>query len=284
MAHPRVSAELRDAVARALAEDLGHGDLTTAAVVPAGTRARARVEQREARVLYGLEVVREVFRQADPELRFEALAAEGIWNEMGQVAVIEGAAAGILAGERVALNLLGRLSGVATMTARYVSEVAGTGARILDTRKTTPGLRALEKQAVVAGGGAPHRAGLHDAILVKENHALLAGGVGEAARLAVARRGEADFVELEVETLEELDEVLAAGVDRVLLDNMSLADLRTAVQRAQGSGVALEASGGIALEAVRRVAETGVDFISVGALTHSAPALDVALLTERYPL
>ncbi len=279
-----MSASLEALVARALDEDLGGGDLTTAAVVPEDARAGARIEQREAGVLYGLGVAREVFRQADPELRFEALAPEGVWGDGGEAAAVEGAAAGILAGERVALNLLGRLSGVATLTARYVTAVEGTGARILDTRKTTPGLRFLEKEAVLAGGGVSHRAGLHDAILVKENHSLLAGGVGEAARLAVAGRDEADFVELEVETLEELDEVLGAGVDRVLLDNMSLDDLRTAVQLVSGSDVTLEASGGISLEIVRAVAETGVDFISVGALTHSAPALDVALLLERYPL
>jgi nicotinate-nucleotide pyrophosphorylase (carboxylating) len=164
------------------------------------------------------------------------------------------------------------------MTAAYVRAVEGTGARILDTRKTTPGLRALEKRAVVHGGGVSHRAGLYDAILVKENHARLAGGVGEAARLAVANAAGAGFVEVEVESLEELDQVLGAGVDRVLLDNMDLDQMRAAVERARGTGATLEASGGIALAAVRQVAETGVDFISVGALTHSAPALDLSLL------
>ncbi|CAN5530833.1 carboxylating nicotinate-nucleotide diphosphorylase [soil metagenome] len=281
MADPGLIAEV---VRRALAEDLGAGDLTTAAVVPAGARAAARIEQREPGVLHGLDIAREVFRQTDSESRFEALAEHGAWAQPRDVALIEGAAAGILAGERVALNLLGRLSGVATMTARYMEAVKGTGARILDTRKTTPGLRALEKAAVAAGGGVSHRAGLYDAILVKENHSRLAGGVGEAARLAVAGRGGAEFVELEVETLEELGEVLVAGVDRVLLDNMSLADMREAAQRASGSGVTLEASGGVTLDTVRAVAETGVDFVSVGALTHSAPALDVALLLDRYPL
>ena len=185
----------------------------------------------------------------------------------------------ILTGERVALNFLGRLSGVATATARYVQAVEGTGARILDTRKTTPGLRALEKQAVLAGGGVSHRDGLHDAILVKENHVRLAGGVGAAARAAMAAADGADFVEVEIETLEELDEALDAGVDRVLLDNMSPDEMREAVARAAGRA-SLEASGGIGLETVRAVAETGVDFISVGALTHSAPALDLSLLLE----
>jgi len=275
-----VTDTLRDIVARALAEDLGDGDLTTAAVVPAGARAVARIEQRAPGVLSGLDAVREAFAQAGPELRFEALAEEGAWRDPGDVASIEGAAAAILAGERVALNLLGRLSGVATATASYVRAVEGTGARILDTRKTTPGLRALEKRAVAHGGGASHRAGLYDAILVKENHALLAGGVAEAARLAVAGSAGAAFVECEVESLTELDQVLAEGVDRVLLDNMDATQMREAVERARGRGTTLEASGGISLETVRAVAQTGVDFISVGALTHSAPALDVSLLLE----
>ena len=276
-----MSRELEQLVAGALAEDLGAGDLTTAAVVPEGGRARARIEQRSPGVLSGIDVAREAFRQLDAELRFEVLAQEGEWREGGDVATIEGRAAAILSCERTALNFLGRLSGVATMTARYVQAIEGTGARILDTRKTTPGLRALEKRAVVHGGGVSHRAGLYDAILVKENHALLAGGVGAAARAAAANRGAADWVEVEVESLEELDEVLAAGADRVLLDNMDLDQMRAAVERARGSCAALEASGGIALEAVRAVAESGVDFVSVGALTHSAPALDLSLLLER---
>ena len=275
-----MSESLRALVARALAEDLGAGDLTTAAVVPHAARAVARIEQRAPGVLSGLDAAREVFARAGPDLRFDGLAEEGVWREGGEVAAIEGPAAGILAGERVALNLLGRLSGVATMTDAYVRAVEGTPAKILDTRKTTPGLRALEKRAVEHGGGVSHRAGLHDAILVKENHARLAGGVGEAARLAVMGRGEAAFVEVEVESLAELEQVLATGVDRVLLDNMSPEEMREAVERARGTGVALEASGGIVLDTVRAVAETGVDYISVGALTHSAPALDLSLLLE----
>jgi len=266
-------------VQRALAEDLGRGDLTTGAVVPAGATARATVEQRGPGVIFGLEAAAEVFRQSgNGELHFRATAEEGSWRLSGEVAAIEGPAAGLLAGERVALNLLGRLSGVATITARFVTAVEGTGTRILDTRKTTPGLRALEKAAVVAGGGVSHRAGLYDAILVKENHALLAGGVGEAARLALANRGDAAFVEVEVESLAELDEVLAAGVDRVLLDDMSLRDMREGVRRAHAAGAIAEASGSVSLDWAQAVAETGVDFISVGALTHSAPALDLSLL------
>lgn len=275
---------MSDVVDRALAEDVGDGDLTTAAVVPADAGARAWIEQREAGVLFGLDVVREVFARTDPALSFVARAEEGGWREPGEVATIEGLAAGILTGERVALNLLGRLSGVATVTARYVRAVEGTGAQILDTRKTTPGLRELEKAAVVAGGGVSHRVGLYDAILVKENHVTLAGGVAEAARRAVAGRGGASFVEVEIEGLKQLDEVVHAGVDRVLLDNMSHADMRSAVERAEGSGVKLEASGGVSLESVRAIAETGVHYISVGALTHSAPALDLSLLLERYTL
>ena len=269
--------DLADVVRRALAEDVGGGDLTTRAVVPQEASAEATVEQRAPGVVYGLDAAREAFAQADSSLRFEPLAPEGDWREGGEVAHVSGPAQGILAGERVALNLLGRLSGVATQTARYVQAVEGTGARILDTRKTTPGLRFLEKAAVLAGGGESHRAGLHDAILVKENHAALAGGVGEAARRAVAGRGGAAFVEVEVESLDELEEALAGGVDRVLLDNMGPHEIREAVRIARGRAE-VEASGGITLETVRAVAEAGLDFISVGALTHSAPALDLSLL------
>lgn len=268
-----------DLIDRALAEDLGDGDLTARAVVPGGVRARARIRQKEAGVLAGLEVARTVFERVDPNLRYTATAPEGQWREGGEVAELEGAAAGILAAERTALNFLGRLSGTATLTARYVAAVAGTGATILDTRKTTPGMRELEKEAVLAGGGSSHRAGLFDAILVKENHARMAGGVGEAARRAVAGAPPGVMVEVEVETLAELEEVLDAGVTRVLLDNMAPTELREAVARARGRAE-LEASGGITLDTVAEVASTGVDFISVGALTHSSPALDLSLLVE----
>lgn len=283
---------IADPIDIALAEDLGAGDLTTQAVVPDGARARARIEQRAPGVVAGLGVAQAVFERIDPSVAFEALAPEGEWREPGVLAEISGAAASILAGERVALNFLGRLSGVATLTARYVQAVEGTGARILDTRKTTPGLRELEKQAVRAGGGVSHRSGLYDAILVKENHAALAGGVGEATRRALeaARerspaggRSPADrggvTVEVECATLAEVEAALAAGVARVLLDNMGVDELRQAVELAAGR-TELEASGGITLDSVRAVAETGVDYISVGALTHSAPALDVSLLLD----
>ena len=270
--------DLAETVARAIEEDLGGGDLTSAAVVPEQARAVATIEQRAAGVIFGLDAARETFAQAGGgALAFDPLAEEGAWRGGGEVARIEGPARAILAGERVALNFLGRLSGIATLTARYVQAVDGTGVRILDTRKTTPRLRTLEKAAVVAGGGVSHRAGLHDAILVKENHAALAGGVGEAARRAVEGRGSATFVEVEVESLGELDEVIDAGVDRILLDNMAPAQLREAVERA-GGRAELEASGNITLANVREVAETGVHYVSVGALTHSAPALDLSLL------
>jgi nicotinate-nucleotide pyrophosphorylase (carboxylating) len=247
--------------------------------VPEGARARARIHQKEPGVIAGLRVAQTVFERVDPQLVFVAHCSEGNWRESGAIAEITGAAASILAGERVALNFLGRLSGVATLTARYVQAVEGTGARILDTRKTTPGLRELEKAAVRAGGGVSHRSGLYDAILVKENHAALAGGVGEATRLALERAPAGVTVEVECATLAEVEAAVAAGVPRILLDNMSLDELRSAVEIA-GGRAELEASGGITLERVRAVAETGVDYISVGALTHSAPALDVSLLLD----
>jgi nicotinate-nucleotide pyrophosphorylase (carboxylating) len=263
----------------ALREDVGDGDLTTAAVVPEGARALARIEQKAPGVPAGLRVAGAVFERLDPELRFDVRAEEGAWREGGMLAEVEGRAASILTAERVALNFLGRLSGVATATARYVRAVEGTGARILDTRKTTPGLRALEKEAVRLGGGVSHRRGLFDAILVKENHAELAGGVGEAARRALAAAPPGVTVEVECATLAEVSEALEAGVERLLLDNMPVDELRRAVALA-GGRASLEASGGITLDTIRAVAETGVDYISVGALTHSAPALDVSLLLE----
>jgi nicotinate-nucleotide pyrophosphorylase (carboxylating) len=270
-----------DVIDRALAEDLGEPvkDLTTAAVVPEGARARARIEQKAPGVPAGLRVAHKVFERVDPELRWHAHARDGEWREGGVLAEIAGRAASILAAERVALNFLGRLSGVATATARYVQAVEGTGARILDTRKTTPGLRVLEKEAVRDGGGVSHRSGLFDAILVKENHAALAGGVAEAGRLALAAAPHGVTVEVECTTLDEVAGALEVGVPRLLLDNMSPDELRRAVELA-GGRAELEASGGITLETIRSVAETGVDFISIGALTHSAPALDVSLLLE----
>ncbi|MFZ1994151.1 MAG: carboxylating nicotinate-nucleotide diphosphorylase [Solirubrobacteraceae bacterium] len=270
-----------DLVARALAEDLGDGDVTTAATVPAQTRAQAVIGQKASGVIYGLDVAEQVFRSLDRDATFTRVVAEGVWRESGDVLQIEGRARALLSGERTALNFLQRLSGVATMAARAVQAIEGTGARILDTRKTTPGLRALEKAAVAAGGAANHRAGLYDAILIKENHAALAGGVGAAVRRA---RQQAPDLPLEVECrdLGEVDEALAAGAPRLLLDNMSPADLREAVAHVAGRAE-LEASGGVTLQTLREVASTGVDFISVGALTHSAPALDLSLLLTPLP-
>ena len=270
---------MQELIDRALAEDVGAGDITTEALVPEGALARARIQQKAPGVIAGLHAAESVFRRVDPELRWHGHAPEGEWREGGLVAEVAGSTASILRGERVALNFLGRLSGVATLTARYVSAVEGTGARILDTRKSTPGLRALEKQAVAAGGGVNHRFGLFDAILAKENHIAAAGGVGEAVRQALAAAGEGVMVEIECQTLDELREAIEAGAPRVMLDNMSLDEMREAVAIAAGRSE-LEASGNVSLETVRSIAETGVDFISVGALTHSAPVLDLSLLVE----
>jgi len=274
-------ATITEVVARALAEDVGEGDVTTAATVPEHARARALITQKAAGVVFGIDVATEAFRALDPAMGLEPLIAEGLWRDQGPVLELEGSARAILTAERTALNFLQRLSGVATMAARCAQAVEGTGAKILDTRKTTPGLRALEKAAVAAGGATNHRFGLFDAILIKENHAVLAGGVGEAVRRA---RAHAPGLTLEVEcrTLVEVDEALAAEAPWILLDNMSVAQLREAVAHVAGRA-RLEASGGATLETLRATAETGVDFISVGALTHSAPALDLSLLLESIP-
>jgi nicotinate-nucleotide pyrophosphorylase (carboxylating) len=266
--------ELIDA---ALAEDVGAGDVTTDLLVPAGATGRATLTQKAPGVIAGLRAAEAVFHRVDPGLRWHTHVEEGVWRDAGGlVAEVAGTSRSILTAERVALNFLQRLSGVATLTARYVREVAGTRARILDTRKTTPGLRVLEKQAVLAGGGHNHRSGLFDAILIKENHSAMAGGVGEATRRALTSSLP---VEVECATLDEVREALAAGAPRILLDNMSNDELREAVALVSGRAE-LEASGGVTLETVRAIAETGVDFISVGALTHSAPALDVSLILE----
>ncbi|MGI9019425.1 MAG: carboxylating nicotinate-nucleotide diphosphorylase [Solirubrobacterales bacterium] len=279
------ASELSELVARALAEDLGAGDVTSEAVVPAQARARARIVQKQPGVLFGLEAAAEVFRQAGAG-ELDRLAAEGRWRDdvPAEAAAVEGGARGLLAGERTALNLLGHLSGVATLTARFVEAVAGSGARVLDTRKTTPGLRALEKAAVAAGGGVNHRMGLYDAILIKENHVAVAGGVAQAAGLA-RDVWPAMRVTVECRDAGELAGALEAGADRALLDNMDTEGLRAAVAARDEAGdgkrrVELEASGGITLANAAEVAATGVDFISVGALTHSAPALDLTMLLE----
>jgi nicotinate-nucleotide pyrophosphorylase (carboxylating) len=276
-----IETTIAETVARALAEDVGHGDVTSAATVPDNAMARALITQKAPGVVFGLDVAEETFRMLDPESTLHRLTAEGEWRDGGPVLEIQGSARAILTAERTALNFLQRLSGVATLTARCVRAVEGTGARILDTRKTTPGLRALEKAAVAAGGGTNHRAGLYDAILIKENHATLAGGVGKAVRLAHERAPELPL-EVECRTLAEVDEALAAEAGRILLDNMDVDELRAAVAHVAGRAE-LEASGGVTLQTLREIAGTGVQFVSVGALTHSAPALDLSLLLRPMP-
>ncbi len=264
----------------ALAEDIGGGDVTTLATVAADRRARGTLLAKSPGVISGLDVAAAVFRRVDPAVVFTPLVADGARvGERQPIATVEGAARSLLVGERTALNLLQRLSGVATLTAAFVAAVAGTGARIVDTRKTTPGLRALEKAAVRHGGGHNHRFGLADGVLIKDNHLAAVGGpnrVAEAVRLARATAPHGLKIEVEVTTLPELDEALGVGADIVLLDNMPVAELAEAVRRTAGRAL-LEASGGVTLETVRAVAETGVGLISVGALTHSAPALDISL-------
>jgi nicotinate-nucleotide pyrophosphorylase (carboxylating) len=274
--------ELQEIVRAALAEDVGSGDATTLATVDPAARARATITQKAPGVLFGLECAEAVFAELDADASFERLSPEGVWQDAGtQVLRIEGSARALLTGERVALNLLQRLSGVATLTARYVEAVSGTGVRILDTRKTTPGLRTLEKAAVRAGGGTNHRTGLYDAILIKENHIAAAGGV--AAAIERARAAYPDLpLEVECRNESEVDQALAAGAPRLLLDNMSPRELAALCARV-GDHAVLEASGGITLETVRAHAVAGLNFISVGALTHSAPALDLSLILEPLP-
>jgi nicotinate-nucleotide pyrophosphorylase (carboxylating) len=275
-------AEQAALVRRALDEDIGTGDVTTAATVSEAASARALITQKAPGVIYGLKAAEIAFALLDPDARFQRLVGEGDWREEGgPVMSVQARARAVLSAERTALNFLAHLSGVATLAARAARAVEGTRARVLDTRKTTPGLRALEKAAVAAGGAHNHRAGLYDAILIKENHAALAGGVGEAVRRA---RAHAPGLPLEVECrdLAEVDEALAAGAPWLLLDNMSLAQLAAAVKHVAGRAE-LEASGGVTLQTLREVARTGVDFVSVGALTHSAPALDLSLLLTPLP-
>jgi nicotinate-nucleotide pyrophosphorylase (carboxylating) len=255
-----------------LAEDLGDGDLTSEAVVPEGATAEAAILLKERGVVCGLELARSVFVELDHEVTFETTSADGSELE-GEVARLEGNGRALLAGERLALNLLGRLSGIATLTRSYVEAIAGTGAEILDTRKTTPGLRRIEKYAVRCGGGQNHRLALDDGILIKDNHLRLAGSISAAVATA---RATGAAVEVECETLEQVGEALEAGADSILLDNMCTATLARAVELTDGRAK-LEASGGITLDNVQAVAETGVDFISIGALTHSARALDFSM-------
>lgn len=273
---------IQDAVRRALDEDLGRaGDLTSSATLPEGIRAKAKLVARKAGTLAGLPCAARAFRTLAPNIGFEAKARDGDAVKANTtLALIEGPAIAILSGERVALNFLGHLSGIATLTAAYAAKIAHTKAKITDTRKTTPGLRALEKYAVRCGGGVNHRFGLDDAVLIKDNHIAVAGGVAKALDAARAAVGHLVKVEIEVDTLDQLKEVLANGkADVVLLDNMKPETLREAVALCKGK-IITEASGGVTLETVAAIAETGVDVISSGALTHSAPSLDVALDIE----
>ena len=278
-----MTADALEVVQRALAEDLGEfGDVTTRATVPPGATARARLTQKAPGVISGLDAAEAAFRAVDPELDIERHRAPGEFRDPpAPVMTVEGSAASILSAERTALNLLQRLSGVATLTRRYVDAVAGTGAQVIDTRKTTPGLRLLEKQAVLDGGGANHRIGLFDMVLIKENHIAAAGGIAQAVRSA-RELAPGLPLEIEVRDLDELEQALAAGAPRILLDNMTPAEMAAAVRRV-GDAAETEASGGISLETVRAAAETGVTYVSVGALTHSAPALDISLILEPLP-
>jgi len=271
-------------VRKALEEDVGSGDVTSEATVSVEARARALIAQKAAGTVYGLDAAEAAFTQLDPEVRCERLVTEGVWREQGgPVLAVGGSARGLLTAERTALNFLGHLSGIATMAARAAQAVQGTGATVLDTRKTTPGLRALEKAAVAAGGASNHRAGLYDAILIKENHIAAAGGIAKAVELARDHAPElAATLEVEVRNRDEIEQALAAGAPRLLLDNMSLADLREAVAQVAGRAL-LEASGGVTIETLRDCAQTGVDFISLGAITHSAPALDLSLILQAQP-
>jgi nicotinate-nucleotide pyrophosphorylase (carboxylating) len=271
-------------VRAALEEDVGTGDVTTLATVDADADAHALITQKAPGVIYGLHAAEAVFAQLDPDARFERLVEEGVWREQGgAVLSIAGSAQALLTGERTALNFLAHLSGVATLAARAAREVHGTGATVLDTRKTTPGLRVLEKAAVAAGGASNHRAGLYDAILIKENHIAAAGGIAQAIERARELAPElADTLEVEVRDEDEIEQALAAGAPRLLLDNMDETQLRAAVAQVAGRAE-LEASGGVTLQTLGALSQTGIEWISMGALTHSAPALDLSLTMEAQP-
>jgi len=267
-------------IENALMEDIHTGDITTQAVVPGKRPMHARLKAKEAMMLAGIDVAARVFHLLDPAITFTAHFSDGDFLEPGAIiAEVVGEASSLLQGERVALNLLQRMCGVATQTAEYVGVVAGTGARVVDTRKTTPGLRMLEKYAVRVGGGINHRTGLYDGILIKENHIAAAGGITAAVCRARAYIPHTLKIEVETETLAEVAEALAAGADIIMLDNMDVAAMREAVALIGGKALA-EASGGVNLETIREIAETGVDIISVGALTHSVRAMDISMLME----
>jgi nicotinate-nucleotide pyrophosphorylase (carboxylating) len=267
-------------IRNALQEDIGTGDVTTLATIEPGTMARAELVAKEDFVLAGIDVARRVFQTLDATVAFEKLSGDGLNVRRGEVfAWLRGEAAVLLQGERVALNLLQRMSGIATLTARFVHEVEGTGATIVDTRKTMPGLRVLDKYAVRMGGGRNHRTSLYDGVLIKENHVAAAGGITTAVSRARERVPHTLKIEVETRNLEEVAEAVNAGADILLLDNMDNATLRQAVELVAGRA-RTEASGGVNLETVRGIAETGVDLISVGALTHSVRAADISMLFQ----
>jgi nicotinate-nucleotide pyrophosphorylase (carboxylating) len=267
-------------IEQALLEDIHTGDITTLAVVPGQRPASARLIAKEHLVVAGIATAARVFNTLDPLIRFEACLNDGDTAETGTLlATVHGEASQLLMGERVALNLLQRMCGIATLTASFVKAVSGTKVRIVDTRKTTPGLRQLEKYAVRIGGGINHRTGLYDGVLIKENHIVAAGGITEAIRRARAYIPHTLKIEIETETLSQVDEALAAGADIIMLDNMSLEEMRSAVVTI-GGRAQVEASGGVNLDRVRAIAETGVDIISVGALTHSPRAMDISMLLD----
>ncbi len=270
--------DILDAIRRALAEDIGKGDATSESIIPAGDSMRGRIIAKQEGVVAGLDVAQVVYQMVDAGVDFQPHAAEGSHVESGQVlALVSGRTRALLTAERTALNFLGRMSGIATLTDRFVQAVAGTKATILDTRKTAPGLRIADKLAVRRGGGANHRIGLYDMILIKDNHIDHAGSITAAVELARAARTGLE-VEVEARTLDDVREALALGVERILLDNMPTEIMRQAVglRDAHGGGALLEASGNVTLETVRQIAASGVDFISSGALTHSAQVFDVS--------
>lgn len=268
---------LKNLIESALSEDLGEGDVTSEAIIPADASATAEIKAKQDLVLAGIDVAREVFHHLDPSIKFEQLAKDGDKIKTGAVlARVSGKTRVLLAGERVALNVLQHLSGIATLTARYVEKLSGTKARILDTRKTIPGLRQLEKYAVRMGGGKNHRMGLFDMVLIKDNHIKAAGGITIAVGRVREKLRDRFKIEVEAKTLDEVREALAAKADIIMLDNMTLDRMKEAVKLIAGKAL-VEASGNVTLETVRAVAETGVDLISVGALTHSAPAADISM-------
>jgi nicotinate-nucleotide pyrophosphorylase (carboxylating) len=269
--------ELEEIVRRALQEDIGTGDVTTLTTVSSAIQAQGRIVVKTAGVVAGLPVAQEVFRQVSPAVRMTSRLQDGDAASSGTIAAtLQGPAQAILTGERVALNFLQRLSGIATLTARFVALTAGTGVRIADTRKTTPGLRMLEKYAVRMGGGYNHRFGLYDAVMIKDNHIIAAGGITAAVERARAAIPHTMTITVECETLKQVEEALEAGADTLLLDNMDDETLRAAVRLAKGRAL-IEASGGINEQTAAQIARTGVDILSIGALTHSAPALDISL-------